>query len=130
MHTEAASAAPQAQRGRFKFFCVECGAEGRSHKAGGMFCSVEHKNAYNNRLAAEAKPLMTLLKAWRLGRNVKTADTAQRKALKRAAAIAFQELCRAADASNAADHAAGRPSALKIYVRRLRSQGLGGMLED
>jgi hypothetical protein len=110
--------------------CPECGEriefdrqpDGANHARRGVtpvFCTPEHKRAWNNRQMSRAAPLMLLMQVWRKGRHKKGS---------KAAKIAFTELCLAIDAATSEDMAAGRPPAIEVYEARLRRQGLGGML--
>jgi hypothetical protein len=103
-----------------KEICPECGVAHKPAHPLAVFCSAEHKRAWNNRMLKRGAPLMLELLAWRKSRHLK-GDPIGR--------IAFTDLCLALDKMIAEDKAAGRPEPTDLLKRRMRRQGLGGLLK-
>lgn len=95
--------------------CPECGVSIRHKDPRRLFCTAEHKNAWNDRNKARGGSLVILLQAWRQGRHRKGDQTK---------GYALTELCLAVDRMSAEDKAAGRPAALDVLKGRYRRQGL------
>lgn len=108
----------QARKPTYSRSCTDCGGEFKTQDLRKLFCSTACKTAKGNRDTVRGKPLMVLAQAWRQGRSTK--DPVK----KRAARVAFSELCRMLDACNAEDAAAGRRPALEQLAARHRRDGI------
>ena len=91
--------------------CPECGARFRPAQIRQLFCAPACKKAHANRQLGRAR-VVALAQAWRAGRHASDPKD------KEAASEAFGELCRALDAINAEDRAAGRLGPIRLYRRR------------
>lgn len=98
--------------------CPECGQEFARTHARQSFCTNAHKRAFHDRTKARGQVVVTLLQAWRAGRNVKTAETAERKLKGAAAKDAFNQLCTITDRWSEEDRDAGRVPALDLVIRQ------------
>lgn len=103
---------------KFKRVCNECSVEFVTADLRKLFCTPACKQTHLNRDTVRGKSMVVLVQAWRAGRN--TSDPT----LKRAAKVAFAELCRQADAYNQEDRAADRKPKLAQVAARHRRNGV------
>lgn len=99
--------------------CPECGERFTSTDPRRLFCTNEHKRAWNNRQMTRFAPLGILAQAWRQGRHKKGGDES--------AKFAFAEFCNAVDRFNAEDKEAGRTAALEVLRGRYRRHRMLGI---
>jgi len=97
--------------------CPECGLKFPQAHHRQLFCIPAHGRAYNKRVEGESMKIMGLAKAWRAARSAPVGP------LREAGKDAFVMLCREIDASNSADHKAGRMNPTRLYTIR-QARGL------